>query len=219
MGWLVSYESVVKERIHQGIADQIIPSVLKYFDLPDVMAAIAPRKVAVFSGVNPLGQELAIARLRQGTRIPPSKWVCATVKNRISSRFSSGSSCRHRSEHTFVWLGDFLFGVAWRIMRAGDPMSSHIVTSNTEAAILARVIESDACAVTPDVARYLLSMQLPRADEERVNELSAKARAGSLSEGEAQELDSYLHIGRLLAVMQSRARRHLKNSDHDAGKS
>src|SRR5262249_23596863 len=86
-------------------------------------------------------------------------------------------------------------------------MSSHVVTSNTEAVILARVIESGPDAITPDVARYLLSLQLPRADEERVNELSAKARAGSLSEGETQELDSSLHIGRLLAVMQSRARR------------
>lgn len=96
-------------------------------------------------------------------------------------------------------------------------MSSSVVTSNTEAAILARVIEFDPAAITPDVARYLLSMQLPRADEERVNELSAKARAGSLSGGESQELDSYLHIGWLLAVIQSRARRLLKNSDHDVG--
>ena len=92
-------------------------------------------------------------------------------------------------------------------------MSSHVLTSNTEAAILTRVIESDATPITPDVARYLLSMQLPAADEERVNELSAKARAGSLSEAETQELDSYLHIGRLLAVMQSRARRLLDNPD------
>jgi hypothetical protein len=75
------------------------------------------------------------------------------------------------------------------------------------------VIESDATPITPEAARYLLSMQLPRADEERVNELSAKARAGSLIDAEAQELDSYLRIGRLLAVMQSRARRLLHNPD------
>jgi len=64
-GMLVSYESVVNERIHQGIAEQIIPSVLKYFDLPDAIAAIAPRRVAVFNGVNPLGQELTLRSLRQ----------------------------------------------------------------------------------------------------------------------------------------------------------
>ena len=95
-------------------------------------------------------------------------------------------------------------------------MSSQIIAPNTEAAILARVIEADPSAVTPDVARYLLSMQLPRTDRERVDELSAKARDGSLTEGETAELDSYLHIGRLLAVMQSRARRLLKNAGRAA---
>ena len=35
-GMLVSYEAVVNERIHQGMVDQIVPSALKYFDLPDV---------------------------------------------------------------------------------------------------------------------------------------------------------------------------------------
>jgi hypothetical protein len=56
---------VVNERIHHGIVDQIIPSALKYFDLPDVIAAIAPRRVGVFNGVNPQGQELTLGRLRQ----------------------------------------------------------------------------------------------------------------------------------------------------------
>jgi len=71
--------------------------------------------------------------------------------------------------------------------------------------------------VTPDDARYLLAMQLPRSDAERVNELSAKARAGSLTAAEEQELDSYLHISRLLAVLQSRSRRLFPNSDRSAG--
>ena len=60
---LVSYDLVVAERIHQGLSDQIVPSVLKYFDLPDVIASLAPRRVAVFNGVNQLGQELAADRL------------------------------------------------------------------------------------------------------------------------------------------------------------
>ena len=54
-------------------------------------------------------------------------------------------------------------------------------------------------------------MKLPSSDEERVNELSAKARSGSLTDSEMQELDSYLHIGTLLGVMQSKARRLLKS--------
>jgi hypothetical protein len=91
-------------------------------------------------------------------------------------------------------------------------MSSQVITPNTEAAILARIIQADDRELTPDAARYLLSMQLPSSDEARVNELSAKARAGSLTEAETQELDSHLHIGSLLAVMQFKARRLLKHA-------
>jgi hypothetical protein len=92
-------------------------------------------------------------------------------------------------------------------------MSSHLRAQKTEAAILARIIESDQNEVTPDVARYLLSMQLPKSDKHRVDHLSAKARFGSLTEREAAELESYLHIGSLLGIMQSRARRLLKTTD------
>ena len=91
-------------------------------------------------------------------------------------------------------------------------MSSQVITPNTEAAILARIIQTDERELTPDAAHYLLSMRLPSGDEDRVNELSAKARAGSLTEVEGRELDSYLHIGSLLAVMQSKARRLLKHA-------
>jgi hypothetical protein len=64
-GMLVSYQAVVTERMHQGIVEQVIPSALKYFDIPDLIAAVFPRRVAVFNGVNPLGQELSIRRLRE----------------------------------------------------------------------------------------------------------------------------------------------------------
>src|SRR5665213_1037522 len=95
-------------------------------------------------------------------------------------------------------------------------MNSQVLTQNTEAAILARVIEADETEITPDVARYLLSMQLPDADRDRVDELSARARVGLLTDAEVAEIDSYLHIGSLLGVMQSRARRLLKKSGNVA---
>jgi hypothetical protein len=91
-------------------------------------------------------------------------------------------------------------------------MSSQAIPPNTEAAILARIIQADESQLSREAALYLLSMKLPAGDEDRVNELSAKARAGVLTEEETRELDSYLHIGSLLAVMQSKARRLLKNA-------
>jgi hypothetical protein len=95
-------------------------------------------------------------------------------------------------------------------------MSSQIITPNTEAAILARIIQSDDRDLTPDAARYLLSMKLPSTDENRVDELSAKARDGSLTESERRELESYLHIGTLLGVMQSKARRLVKSESSES---
>ena len=85
-------------------------------------------------------------------------------------------------------------------------MNSQAAAPNTEAAILARIIRAGEDPLTPEVAQYLLSMRLPAGDDERVNELSAKARTGSLTDAEAQELDSYLHIGFLFGVMQAKAR-------------
>ena len=45
-----------------------------------------------------------------------------------------------------------------------------------------------------------------------MNELSELARQGKLTSEEQAELDSYLHVGNLLAVMQSKGRRALQRS-------
>ena len=62
---LVSYQSVVDERLNQNIPAEIVPSALKYFDIPDVVSALSPRQVAIFNGINPLGQELTAAKLKE----------------------------------------------------------------------------------------------------------------------------------------------------------
>jgi len=65
-------------------------------------------------------------------------------------------------------------------------MNSQILEPNTEAAIRARIIEADESEIKPDIARYLLSMRLPEADRQRVDELSSKARSGLLTDRERQ---------------------------------
>jgi hypothetical protein len=86
-------------------------------------------------------------------------------------------------------------------------MSSQALTPNTESAMLARILQADEQELTLEAARYWLSVKIPASDQDRVDELSAKARAGSLTEAETQELDNYLHIGFLLGTMQAKARR------------
>ena len=88
-------------------------------------------------------------------------------------------------------------------------MIATIADSRSEASILARVLEAQPRELTPGAAEYLLSIHFPDADAARMNELSDGAQQGTLTADEQQELDSYIHVGHLLALMQSKARRRL----------
>jgi hypothetical protein len=63
-GGLVSYESVEKYRIQRGIIENVIPGVLKAYDLPDLVAALAPRPTWIVDARDPLGYRLGIAKVR-----------------------------------------------------------------------------------------------------------------------------------------------------------
>lgn len=91
-------------------------------------------------------------------------------------------------------------------------MSSHITSPNTEAAILARLIEAQERELSSGAAEYLLSIRFDEHDVARMNELSELARQGKLVAEEQAELDSYIHVSNLLAIMQSKGRRALKRS-------
>lgn len=91
-------------------------------------------------------------------------------------------------------------------------MSSLITRPNTEAAILARVIQVEEGDLSRSAAEYLLSVRFGEHDIARMNELSEAARQGKLTSHEQAELDSYLHVSNLLAVMQSKGRRALQRS-------
>jgi hypothetical protein len=88
-------------------------------------------------------------------------------------------------------------------------MSSQITSPNTEAAILARLIQIGHEELSRGAAEYLLSIRFEDWDIARMNELSEVARDGSLTSAEQAELDSYIHVGNLIGIMQSKARRTL----------
>ncbi|MDQ2841901.1 MAG: hypothetical protein M3Y72_12865 [Acidobacteriota bacterium] len=88
-------------------------------------------------------------------------------------------------------------------------MSSQTITPNTEAAILGRLLQARH-SKSRDVAEFLLSIDFDNNDLKRMNLLAELAREGSLTPDESAELDSYLHVGSLLSILQSQARRFLK---------
>ena len=82
--------------------------------------------------------------------------------------------------------------------------------STSEVAILSRVLEPDKPTLSPTAARDLLALDFSPADKDRMRELSAKARAGTLTPAEQAETDNYERVGHLLSILQSKARRSLK---------
>jgi len=88
-------------------------------------------------------------------------------------------------------------------------MSSQLTSPNTEAAILARLIHIGQEELSRGAAEYLLSIHFRDHDTARMSELSELARQGKLTGEEQAELDSYIRVGNLLAIMQSKGRRAL----------
>ena len=72
-----------------------------------------------------------------------------------------------------------------------------------------RLLEPKEGELTPEAARYLLSLDLPEGARERMHHLAAKARAGTLGAEEQAELDNYERIGDLLSRMKFEARQAL----------
>lgn len=91
-------------------------------------------------------------------------------------------------------------------------MSTEISGPNSEAAILARLIQVGKEELSRGAAEYLLSIRFGEHDVARMNELSELARQGKLTCQEQAELDSYIHVSNLLAIMQSKGRRALQRS-------
>jgi uncharacterized protein YnzC (UPF0291/DUF896 family) len=67
--------------------------------------------------------------------------------------------------------------------------------------------------LSPEQARYFLRLKFPPRDVRRMNALSAKARAGTLTSEEDEELENYVRIGHLLGILQSRARQALARTN------
>ena len=85
-------------------------------------------------------------------------------------------------------------------------------TLNSEAAILKRLIEPDKDDLNPEAANYILRLNFREPDMERMDELAAKAREGTLGSDEQAEVENYEHVGHMLALMQSKARRSLSRN-------
>jgi hypothetical protein len=91
-------------------------------------------------------------------------------------------------------------------------MGMSTTVPSRQAEILARTIGADDAGLSEEAARSLLTLQITDTDRDRVNQLAAQSRDGSLNEEERAELDDYERVASLLELLQSKARLSLKRA-------
>jgi len=85
-------------------------------------------------------------------------------------------------------------------------MDAQILSANREPGIWARLMQNPGGELLPEAAEYLLSIRFADSDVDRMRQLAERSETGELTDEERAEFDSYLHVGNLLAVIQSKAR-------------
>jgi hypothetical protein len=75
-----------------------------------------------------------------------------------------------------------------------------------ESAIWGRLLAPASTILSPEVARAILKIDFPESDKDRMHEPAEKARKGTLTQQEQDEIDSYGRIGSFLSILKSKAR-------------
>lgn len=76
--------------------------------------------------------------------------------------------------------------------------------------VLERLLDPISRCLTPESARALLEMRADAGSEARVAELAARCNEGKLSAEEVAEYETYVHVGNIISILQTKARLLLK---------
>jgi hypothetical protein len=94
-------------------------------------------------------------------------------------------------------------------------MGTQLLSPNSEAAIWARLMQAQKDELSREAAEFLLAIDFEESDRQRMLQLAERSEAGTLTPEELMEFDGCLHVGNLLAVIQSRARLALQTKPRD----
>lgn len=91
-------------------------------------------------------------------------------------------------------------------------MDSMLSPDKTASAIWGRIVKPGEATLSPELARAILKLGFDAEDRRRVDDLSAKARKGTLTPSERAELEEYVRVDDELAILHSKARLSLKRA-------
>lgn len=128
-----------------------------------------------------------------------------------------------RQKRCGVTMSSMMHSVAWLIAaaavtpfkkeprRAANP--GYTPAMNTDAAatnVLDHLLDPVSRCFSLEGARALLKVRADAQDEARITELAEKCNEGQLTVQERREYETYVHVGNLIAILQAKARRFLK---------
>lgn len=80
----------------------------------------------------------------------------------------------------------------------------------TELTIFDRILKQGKRALSPTLARYVLTLDFSPEDKDHMHALAVRNQGGLLSGAEKEELLGYARAGCLLGILHSKARKSLK---------
>ena len=82
-----------------------------------------------------------------------------------------------------------------------------------EPTVLARMLELLANCLTPEVAEDIVKLRADSALQARIDTLADKNTAGTLTEEERNEYESYVHAANFISILQAKARKLVNQSN------
>ena len=82
---------------------------------------------------------------------------------------------------------------------------------STAHGILDELLDPIGACLTPEVAERLVQLRAPDSVQSRMEELARKSEDGALSDSEREEYEAFVSAGNFVAILQSKARRLLKD--------
>jgi hypothetical protein len=91
-------------------------------------------------------------------------------------------------------------------------MGPTLSPGKTASAIWSRVVNPGQANLSPDAARAILELKFDDGDLRRADELSEKARQGTLTPEERAEIEEFIRVDHELVVLKSKARMSLQGA-------
>ena len=91
------------------------------------------------------------------------------------------------------------------------------MVAELESNIWRRLVEPSWDTLSPEAAEGILRLKFGPSDIDRMHQLSALAQETKLNKAQQEELETYIRIGRMVSILQAKARLAMKNHQSRSG--